>query len=53
VVDERGRLYTVGGTSGINYFMDVFSLDLTRFVEKKTCYEKTVLRIQIWDLESF
>jgi hypothetical protein len=34
VVDEKGRLYTVGGTSGINYFMDVFSLDLTRFAEK-------------------
>ncbi len=39
MVDERGRLYTVGGTSGINYFMDVFSLDLTRFVEK-SCYKK-------------
>jgi hypothetical protein len=42
VVDERGRLYTVGGTSGINYFMDVFSLDLTRFLDRKPVpvYEK-------------
>ncbi len=51
MVDERGRLYTVGGTSGINYFMDVFSLDLTRFVEK-ICYKKTENSVADPDPES-
>lgn len=44
VVDDKGRLYTVGGTSGISYFMDVFSLDLTSkppVWEKLYCYSDT------------
>jgi hypothetical protein len=37
VVDDKGRLYTVGGTSGVNYFINVYSLDLT---SKPPAWEK-------------
>jgi hypothetical protein len=56
VVDERGRLYTVGGTSGINYFMDVFSLDLTRFVENSAADPGSCIfltpRSEIWGVKN-
>ena len=30
ITDRAGLLYTVGGTSGFTYFMDVHRLDLTQ-----------------------
>ena len=37
ITDKRGRLYTVGGTSGFTYFMDVHMLDFKLSPPKWSC----------------